>query len=356
MVYYKHEQLLEDFRKNQDKYQKICGFLSGFYKEKLQEKNIPVFAVETRVKTEASLIGKLQRKGEKYTDITDITDLCGTRIICYFSDDVDKIADLIGEWFDVDKENSIDKRKLLDPSSFGYLSIHFICSMTEEKGFPKELCGVKFELQIRSVLQHAWSAIDHDLSYKAEVGIPNAIIREFARVAGLLEIADEKFIEIRDRVNDYISEVKNDITEGKVDDVKLDVINLFIYVTYNKDMKEFYNDISTITATKINYSSAENYIQQLNFLGIETLKQLHETFIKEREFALRLIEAFLVGTGVEELSLDIGLRFLCIAKIIDDGYTIEKATEFFNLSMKNKKKAREQAERLFSFKEKIKKQ
>lgn len=350
MVYYLHEKILEEFRKNNEKYKKICEYLTDFLKKKTAENEILTFAVESRVKTESSLIGKLQRKGDKYSDIGDITDLCGGRVVCYFSDDVDRVAQIVEDNFEIDRENSIDKRKLLDPSSFGYLSIHFICSMTEEKGFPKELCGTKFEIQIRSVLQHAWSAIDHDLSYKSEVGIPRSIIREFARVAGLLEIADEKFIEIRDNVRNYIAKTKENIGSNNFSDMEIDVISLYVFVSYNKEMQDFHKEIENITGAKISKTSAENFTAQLNFLGITTLNQLLEMLRENKELALKIVAATLKDKGVEELSLDIGIRMLCFAKVIKDDLPMEKVVKFSNLSLSNKRLAEQQANRILLLK------
>lgn len=350
MVYYLHENILKDYRDNIEKYKKICAYFTKFLKKKTAENNILTFAVENRVKSEQSLLGKLQRKGEKYSTIEDITDICGGRVICYFSDDVDKVAKIVEESFEIDKENSIDKRKLLDPSSFGYLSLHYVCSMTEEKGFPKELCGVKFELQIRSVLQHAWSAIDHDLSYKSEVGIPRNIIREFARIAGLLEIADEKFIEIRDSVNNYIKKVKEDLSSEDLPDLNIDVISLYMYVVHNKEMQQYYEEIAQHTGAAISQTSAENYTSQLEYLGVKTLKQLQEMLHENKDVALKIAAAVLKNKGVDELPLDIGLRLLCYAKILNDDMPLEKIVEFSNIALSDVKLAKQQAERLVKLK------
>jgi len=353
MVYYKHEHILNEYRENLGKYREICDYVASFLKKKVQEKQIMTFAVEQRVKSEESLIGKLQRKGDKYNNISDITDICGMRVVCYFSDDVDKVAEIIKECFEIDYKNSVDKRKLLDPSSFGYLSLHFICMMTEEKGFPKEYCGVKFELQVRSILQHAWSAIDHDLSYKAKIGIPNSIVREFARVAGLLEIADEKFIEIRDGITSYIKNVKKNVMDGVIDDTEIDIIYLYIFVTYNKDMQAYYKRIGEVTGASINQMQAENYIPQLKALGVKTIKELHEMLLANQDLAVKIAEVTIKNSGATELPYDIGLRMLCYAKLINDKYSFGQIKDFLNIGLDDEEMANEQAEGMFMLKGKL---
>lgn len=83
-----------------------------------------VFQLSHRLKAVDSLKGKLEKKGDKYESALDLTDLLEIRVICYFSDDVDRIARTIEGLFIIDRENSIDKRRVLDDDQLGYLSLH----------------------------------------------------------------------------------------------------------------------------------------------------------------------------------------------------------------------------------------
>ena len=85
----------------------------------LEHMGIELNTLEHRIKTEQSFIGKLERKGQKYKDISDVTDLLGVRIVTFFTDDVDKVATLVKQMFRVDWKNSVDKRKRHDLTSFG---------------------------------------------------------------------------------------------------------------------------------------------------------------------------------------------------------------------------------------------
>ena len=104
--------LLEDYREAIPTLQQMQEVVIKMLHEALERNNIIVTAVETRIKTEESLAGKLALKGAKYTQITDITDLLGARIITFYTDDVDRIAAMAEQMFDIDWNNSVDKRKL----------------------------------------------------------------------------------------------------------------------------------------------------------------------------------------------------------------------------------------------------
>ncbi|MCE5285972.1 MAG: hypothetical protein LLG02_09030 [Pelosinus sp.] len=193
------EQMLDIYHTNYPLYEDFTNQMQQFVSAILQKNNIRVQSVMARVKTAASLRQKIVSHN-KYTELDDITDLCGLRIITYFEDDVDQIADLLQERLAIDKENSIDKRKLLAPNQFGYLSLHLVASL------PAPLLQVpqyikfkncKIEIQICSILQHAWAEIEHDLGYKASTALSYSARRSFSRLAGLLEIADGEFSQLR---------------------------------------------------------------------------------------------------------------------------------------------------------------
>ena len=163
----KNEVILEEYRNTKEEYIRLGDIVASKLKDAVHNAGIEVLAIEHRIKEEKSLEGKLELKGEKYASLKDVTDILGARIICYFSDEVDKVAALIKEMFDVDFDKSVDTRAQLNPDSFGYLSLHYICSLKESDGYDEKLCGYKFEIQIRSILQHTWASINHDLGYKS---------------------------------------------------------------------------------------------------------------------------------------------------------------------------------------------
>lgn len=71
--------------------------------------------------------------------------------------------------FNIDEKNSLDKKILLASDQIGYRSVHFVCDLgAQRSGLPefKDLGGLKFEIQVRTLLQHAWAELAHDRNYK----------------------------------------------------------------------------------------------------------------------------------------------------------------------------------------------
>ena len=189
------ESLREEYRQKVSQMQALSEQVYTLLKQTLREQGIELNSIEARVKTEQSLEGKLERKGDKYHQLEDITDLVGLRIITFYTDDVDKVAAIVQRLFDIDWKNSVDKRKLHQLTSFGYNSLHYICRLKEG--------SLPFEIQMRTALQHVWSAVEHDIGYKGFVKLPPEFRRQFSRLAGMLELVDDEFSRLRTVLTNY---------------------------------------------------------------------------------------------------------------------------------------------------------
>ena len=177
--------ILITYDERKDKFESYALTLKSLLTTLICNEKISIHSLESRVKTKKSLEGKINKKG-KYKSIDDITDIVGIRIITHYADDVDKIAAIVEKEFTIDQENSIDKRTSIAPDKFGYLSLHYIVTLSSTRTNLKEYevyKNIKAELQIRSILQHAWAEIEHDIGYKSATGLPNEIRRYFSRLA-----------------------------------------------------------------------------------------------------------------------------------------------------------------------------
>ena len=338
--------ILEDYRKQKETFLALGDVVHQMLSEITEELGLSVLAIEHRVKTEKSLSGKLERKGDSYSSLDDITDILGCRIVCFLADEIDKIGKKIEERFVVDWENSSDKRALIKEDTFGYLSLHYICSLPQGGEWPSELCGKRFEIQIKTILQHAWSVIHHDIGYKSDFGVPRAINRQFARLAGLLELADDEFVRARDNMAEYTEDIRKRIITDDADDVVINMISLNEYVLHNEKMQSLIKEISDISGAEINVIDPEGYIPQLAYLGITKLGDIEVMISENHDLAIRLAEQALSSADLDIVSSSVALRFLCRAELLNKGYDFDRIVEFLKISLKNQEKAERQAKYL----------
>lgn len=199
------EKLLAQYEARYPFYQALAARLQACLRALLERQPLHIHAVTGRAKARQSLADKLERGGGKYRALADVTDLCGIRVITYYEDEVDLVCACIRKNFQVDEANSVDKRKLLQANAFGYASLHLIVELPLARAAfacegPGDTC--KVEIQIRSLLQHAWAEIEHDLAYKQPARQSYAARRRFSRLAGLLEMADQEFERLRDSADE----------------------------------------------------------------------------------------------------------------------------------------------------------
>ncbi len=191
--------IYKDCRKNFVKYAELLKSILIDISKNISPESI----VQTRAKTVTSYAEKIQRPGkaDKYgkNPVEDLTDLCGGRIILPTLDDVKKCCKLIEENFIIQWEESEDKLDQLGEDQFGYLSNHYIVQLDPASPYlknldiPNEIYPLKAEVQVRTLLQHCWSVIQHDNLYKPNFKVPDKIKRQFYRIAAILEDADYEF-------------------------------------------------------------------------------------------------------------------------------------------------------------------
>lgn len=313
--------MIEEYRAGRDLYDKIKDIVLDQLRNCLDTNHIMVTAIEARVKTEQSLAGKLELKGHKYATLDDITDIVGARVITFYSDEVDKIATLIESIFDVDWDESVDKRKLLGKDAFGYMSLHYVCRIPKALYFDPErpqLNSIRFEVQMRTTLQHVWANMNHDTGYKSGVEIPAEYSRTLVRLAGLLELADDEFSRIRREINAYRRRVEQLVKDGDFDQVELNSDTFRSYLATDP-FSALNRKISDINQAEIQPVSGMQYLEPLLALGFKTLGDLERLKNENAEAAYQLALHHLSGTDLDIISSMLGLQNLCMVYIVEEG-------------------------------------
>jgi len=298
----------------------------------LDNNGLMVTAVSTRVKTRESLAGKLELKGDKYRSIRDITDILGARVVTLYTDDVDRIAAIAEKVFDIDWENSVDKRRLHNTDSFGYNSLHYICrlpkKLVNEPEWP-QLNEIRFELQLRTTLQHAWASLNHDIGYKTGVEIPHIYIRQINRLAGMLEMADDEFSRIRTEITDYRRRVHQLVQNGKLDDVTLDGDTFRSYLEV-EPFGILNRRIAAINQAEIQEVPLNGYLRVFVALGCKTLGDVDRLRQQYTDEAYALARHQLGNTDLDIVSSSIGIQNICIVCILATGGGKIGLTRLFN--------------------------
>jgi len=304
------EMLLEEYREAIPVFERMQEEVLATLRDALQRNGLIVTAIESRIKTEESLAGKLALKGGKYASLNDITDILGARIVTFYTDDVDRIAAMAEQLFEIDWENSVDKRMLHELDSFGYNSLHYICKMP---GY-----DYRFELQLRTTLQHAWASINHDIGYKSGVEIPREYMRRINRMAGLLEMADDEFSRIRSEITDYRRRVQQLVQNGKLDDVLLDGDTFNSYLQA-RPFDSLNKRIAAINQAEIQEVPLIRYLRVFKALGCNTLGDVERLKKQYQEDAYRLARHQLGNTDLDIISSAVGAQNICIVCILATG-------------------------------------
>ena len=315
------DELLSQYRRLLPVYEKMAEVIPEKLKQFFAEAGIIVAAVEHRVKAEDSLAGKLKLKGGKYRDIFDITDLVGIRVITFYIDDVDKVASVLERLFEIDWENSIDKRKAHEIDSFGYLSLHYICRIPESAysdAEHPELNKIRFEVQMRTVLQHAWANMNHDTGYKSGVEIPKVYLRSMSRLAGMLELADDEFSRIRRELNDYRRKVQGLVASGNLNEVPLDGDSFRSYIQIGP-FDALMRRIASINQAEIQPVDLSAFLPLFKAMRFTTLGDI-ANMVKNYSDAAYQIACFQIGiTDLDILSSSVAPQNLCTAFILKNG-------------------------------------
>ena len=236
--------------------EKVVTFLKdALYKKEMHPE------ISFRTKEIQSIIKKIQRKSKErpYT-YDDLRDKLGVRVVCPFLSDLDIVDSIIGTSFTVRK---IEKKKeQIDFNRLDYQSNHYDVSIkTDIIDFDDS--DFIFEIQVRTMNQHAWANSAHILYYKQDIELPDEMKHRIYRLLSLYELADEEF----SKVNEYLKSHKNDIVyallrklEGKVYKYALTDFDRELSV---KQMKSILNFFTSEEQIKIE-NEIEDFIKKNN--------------------------------------------------------------------------------------------
>lgn len=159
----------------------------------------PIEHIKARIKTPESIVKKLKRSGYESTIdnmVKHINDIAGIRIICSFTSDIYRIADMISDQRDI-KVIAV-KDYITYPKASGYKSYHMI--VTVPVYLSDKIVDTKVEVQIRTVAMDFWASLEHKIHYKFEGDAPEHIKNELVECAKMVSDLDARMLSLNDEI------------------------------------------------------------------------------------------------------------------------------------------------------------
>jgi len=253
--------------------------------------------VSGRIKNYDECLSKFERKylpgiNTSYGDykIFDyLSDFVGIRIICPYLKDINIVRKELKRYF---REVSITDKTIQIESTddkFGYKSLHLDLKLNGKYGKKTEYvryANIRIEIQIRTIIQDAWSVLDHKIKYKKS--IPQSLKRRINRLSALFEIADDEFLRINDEITSEEKRINRRLKQGQTVEKNkpLDVFRfLFVALRYFPEynfiefkvdgfVQEILNIKREFTESELN-DALENYLISVNQIAENENRKLN---------------------------------------------------------------------------------
>jgi len=266
--------IIQDWEANKERYFQLTKYIERILSERIAEKGIQV-RIYSRTKTQNSIIKKLYTKKQVNFDYyNEMTDKSAARIICRLKEQIPDLEEIINESFITHYKE--DKINHLDFYEQGYKSIHFGVQPKEEltdESLFQNIGDLRGEIQLRTSCEDVWAEIYHDLGYKPSFPLPQELNRQFHCLAGLLEVADNCF-----------SALNNKIKSSET--VQVDFVLDYLITPYIKFIRESYDpEFSRLNIQPlipiINKENPSEFIERMN-LFIKVNEGKISQILKER--------------------------------------------------------------------------
>ncbi len=272
----------------------LAGELVSFI---LSDRDYGLHLISSRAKSVDSLRMKIVRKN--YADpASEVTDQIGVRVITYYGEKVDSVVSRLSTALRVDYANSLDKRQQLAESErFGYRSVHLVCVPTRETLRDGRWSGLRarvIEIQIRSLLDHVWAEIEHELSYKSGIQHSVSFRRRFSAMAGTLEILESEFLQLRNRLDEITDSHRAAYLARRERTIELDASRLTALLEVLCPYASGWRHRELVGAPLP--ISASTCVQALNSVGVSTAREFERVFRLRR--CQRLVEAYASNSGL----------------------------------------------------------
>ena len=165
----------------------------------------PIEHIKTRIKTPESIVKKLKRNGYETSIenmVKHVNDIAGVRLICSFTSDIYRLAEMIGNQNDL-KVLSI-KDYIKNPKKSGYKSYHMLVSVPVF--LSDSVVETKVEIQIRTIAMDFWASLEHKIYYKFEGHAPEYISHNLKECADMIATLDDRMLSLNEAIQTCIED------------------------------------------------------------------------------------------------------------------------------------------------------
>jgi ppGpp synthetase/RelA/SpoT-type nucleotidyltranferase len=262
------------YRERRGLYLEFARCIKSLLDEALRGSDVKAQSVDARAKTidsfarKAGLPHPMDPTRPKYEDpLRDITDMAGVRVITFLPAGVEQVGAAVEAQFEiVEQEDKFDRLSL--EQRFGYASVHYLVRLKDNRTSLLEyrrFAGLIGEIQVRTILQHAWAEIEHDIEYKGADSVAGSVRRRFLAVAGMLEIADREFQAIQEEVARRRRVSTEAVVKGRLDRADL-----------TSEALRSYLDGRLGADRRVGESNYEVWVGVLRELGFTSLQQVDD--------------------------------------------------------------------------------
>ena len=268
-------------------YKALVESLENLVKEILDNEGIEYVHIEARLKEFDSFEKKIVRK--QYRSPEEVLDLAGVMIVGSVLSNAELISKVIESNFRIDWDNSQDHLNKLAEDRFGYRGKNYV-AIFRERAFRdtneyKRFKDLRFEIQIKTLLDYAWGKIEHCRNYKTVEELPEKsdVGRRFKLAAGALELVDNEFDRLSTETEQIANPILNKISKGDPN-LEISLLSLRYFLTLNfKDIPGF---------IELFRDPKEKLLDELSSMGIETIADLNEIIKPDiKQFKSKYAEA-----------------------------------------------------------------
>ena len=308
------EHFISWYNEERPKYERLAYVIKTMMETALKSRRIDVAYVESRTKSLESALKKSHKKSEngslKYANPQkQIMDYAGVRVVTYLLSDIKYIGNIITNHFCSDEKNFTNKAEGLGADKVGYLSTHYIVSLKKgevSKADYDDLKALKCEIQVRTVLQHAWAQNFHDRQYKLigvkideDARVPEVLGRKTNLVAGSLELLDRDIESLTHEYDRWLG-AQDNVSFQKILDRTPDKESLILYIQKKLELKANIKVVDLERVDKLLKRFQIENLRQLNAIATNKFVKAIKQVTGQRITADRFIDCLFIWSDPQK--------------------------------------------------------